>query len=315
MGIFGKAVTARAASVLALSTTLGATTGAASAQGITAENAPNQFVTSGETRFAYRSFGKGSPVVFLNRFRATMDHWDPAFVNPVATRHRVILFDNAGVSLSTGETPSTFAGMADDVARFVRALDIEKADFVGWSIGGAVAQALLVQHPQIVRRAVLIATFPPGGTAEKFPPVSEEVRRATSNPTPVAEDFLFLFYAPSQTSRNAGLASLKRTAARVPPSPPVSREASVKARAALEHWYRGGDGILVSIKTIDKPVLVANGYYDAMFPAHQSFVLGREIPTARLALYPDSGHAFMFQYPEQFARLMIDFLEDPQNKP
>src|SRR5207247_2531736 len=133
------------------------------AQMTRAENAPNQFVTAGETTFAYRSFGAGSPVIFLNRFRATMDHWDPALLNAVAVKHRVIVFDNAGVSLSTGDTPSTFAAMADDAARFTRALGIARADFVGWSIGGMVAQALLVRHPQLVRRAALLATIPPGG--------------------------------------------------------------------------------------------------------------------------------------------------------
>lgn len=129
-------------------------------------------VSAGATTFAYRSFATGSPVVFLNHFRATMDHWDPDFLNAVAQTRRVIVFDNAGVSLSAGQTPDTFAGMADDAARFVRALGIERADFVGWSTGGMAGQALLVRHPDVVRTAVLLATMPPGGTPEHFPPLS-----------------------------------------------------------------------------------------------------------------------------------------------
>ena len=275
-----------------------------------AETAPNEVVTIGETTFAYRSFGAGVPVIFLNRFRATMDHWDPALLNLVATQHRVIVFDNAGVGRSTGNTPDTFAAMADDAARFTRALGIDRADFVGWSIGGMVAQALLVRHPQLVRRAVLLATIPPGGTVEQFAPMSDEVRSVVSRPGQGSDqDFLFLFFAPSESSRNAGRASLARLGMRQgAPSPPVRPEAMRSQVAALIDWYRGANGILAALRRIDRPVLVANGYQDVMFSAQQSVVLAREIPTAQLALYPDSGHAFMFQYPELVGRRLLDFL-------
>lgn len=279
------------------------------AQGPRAEGAPNQFVTVGETTFAYRSFGTGSPVVFLHRFRATMDHWDPALLDAVAAKHRAIIFDNAGVGLSTGETPDTFAAMADDAARFVRALGIERADFVGWSMGGMVAQALLVRHPQLVQHAVLLATIPPGGTAEQFPPLSDEVRKVVSNPAGGSDDdFLFLFFGRSESSRAAGRESLARLRRRV--GPPVRAESMRNQVAALTDWYRGASGILRSFRQIDRPVLVATGHQDVMFSAHQSLVLAREIPTAQLVVYPDSGHAFMFQYPQALGRLMLDFLDD-----
>lgn len=294
---------------------LGATAAAAApvtGQPLRAEDSPNQFVSAGATTFAYRSFGTGSPVVFLNRFRATMDHWDPDFLNAVAQKHRVIVFDNAGVSLSTGEAPETFAGMADDAARFVRALGIERADFVGWSIGGMVGQALLVRHPDVVRSAVLLATMPPGGTPEQFPPLSDEVRKVVSRPGQGSDDdFLFLFFAPSDASRAAGRDSLARLRRRAgPPSPPVGPETMRRQVAALMDWYRGANGIVKSFRQIDRPVLVANGNQDAFFSAQQSLVLAREIPTARLTIYPDSGHAFMFQYPESFARVMLDFFAE-----
>lgn len=275
-----------------------------------AQDAPNQFVAVGTTTFAYRSFGTGSAVVFLHRFRATMDHWDPALLNAIAAKHRVVVFDNAGVGLSTGEAPDTFPAMADDVARFVRGLGIERADFVGWSIGGMVAQALLVRHPQLVRRAVLLATMPPGGTVEQFPPLSDDVRRVAGNPRGgTDDDFLFLFFAGSESSRTAGRASLARLRERTG-SPPVRAETMRNQVAALTDWYRGANGILKSFRAIDRPVLVANGHQDVMFSAHQSLALAREIPRARLVIYPDSGHAFMFQYPDSFARLLLDFLAE-----
>jgi pimeloyl-ACP methyl ester carboxylesterase len=298
-------------SMLALGAVLAAIGAApAATQTPRAQDAPNQFVAVGATTFAYRSFGTGSPVVFLHRFRATMDHWDPALLNAIATKHRVIVFDNAGVGLSTGEAPDTFSGMADDVARFVRGLGIDRADFVGWSIGGMVAQALLVRHPQLVRRAVLLATMPPGGTIEQFPPLSDDVRRVAGNPRGgTDDDFLFLFFAGSESSRTAGRASLARLRERTG-SPPVRAETMRNQVAALTDWYRGASGILKSFRAIDRPVLVANGYQDVMFSAQQSLALAREIPTARLMIYPDSGHAFMFQYPDSFARLLLDFLAE-----
>jgi pimeloyl-ACP methyl ester carboxylesterase len=294
---------------------LGVTVAAAApvtGQPLRGEDAPNQFISAGATTFAYRSFGTGSPIVFLNRFRATMDHWDPDFLNAVAQKHRVTVFDNAGVSLSTGETPDTFAGMADDAARFVRALGIDRADFVGWSIGGMVGQALLVRHPDIVRTAVLLATMPPGGTPERFSPLSDEVRKVIGRPGQgTDEDFLFLFFAPSDASRAAGRDSLARLRRRAgPSSPPVGPVTMRRQVAALMDWYRGADGILKSFRRIDRPVLVGNGNQDVFFSAQQSLVLAREIPTARLTIYPDSGHAFMFQHPQSFAKLMLDFFSD-----
>lgn len=298
--------------ILALAVTVAAAA-PVTGQPLRTEDAPNQFISAGATTFAYRSFGTGSPVVFLNRFRATMDHWDPDFLNAVAQKHRVIVFDNAGVGLSTGETPDTFAGMADDAARFVRALGIVRAaDFVGWSIGGMVGQALLVRHPEVVRTAVLLATMPPGGTPEQFSPLSDEVRKVVGRPGQgTDEDFLFLFFAPSDASRAAGRDSLARLRRRAgPPSPPVGPETMRRQVAALMDWYRGANGIVKSFRRIDRPVLVANGNQDAFFSAQQALVLAREISTARLTIYPDSGHAFMFQYPESFARLMLDFFAD-----
>jgi pimeloyl-ACP methyl ester carboxylesterase len=281
-------------------------------QTLRAENAPNQFLGAGATTFAYRSFGAGSPVVFLNRFRATMDHWDPDFLNAVARNHRVIVFDNTGVSLSTGQAPETFAGMADDTARFVRALGVDRVDVVGWSIGGMVAQALLVRHPEIVRTAALLATMPPGGTPERFPPLSEDVRRIVARPGQgTDDDFLFLFFAPSKASRASGRESLARLGRRAgPASPPVAAEMMRRQIAALMDWYGGAGGIVKSFGRIDRPVIVANGHQDAFFSAQQSLALAREIPTARLVIYPDSGHAFMFQYPESFGRLLVDFFAD-----
>ena len=84
----------------------------------TAVNARTKLISVGARKFAYRSVGTGSPVIFLQRFRGTMDDWDPAFVDAIAANHRVVLFDNAGVASSTGEVQTTLGAAADDAVAF-----------------------------------------------------------------------------------------------------------------------------------------------------------------------------------------------------
>jgi pimeloyl-ACP methyl ester carboxylesterase len=101
--------------------------------------APTQFVEAEGIRFAYRRFGTttGTPLVFLPHFRAGMDHWDPLVTDGLAERRPVVLFDNAGVAGSSGETPDTIEAMADHAAVFIGGLGLAQLDVLGHSIGGA----------------------------------------------------------------------------------------------------------------------------------------------------------------------------------
>src|ERR1700723_2584130 len=109
------------------------------AEQITFESAPNRFVEAGGLRFAYRRFGAHSdaPLLFLQHFRGNLDNWDPAVVNPIASHHDMILFDNAGVGGSTGAPDSSVSAMAGHVADFVEALGVETIDLLGFSTPSA----------------------------------------------------------------------------------------------------------------------------------------------------------------------------------
>src|SRR3954467_11380010 len=109
--------------------------------GHTLETAPPQFIETGAVRFAYRRFGAagGIPLVFLQHFTGTMESWDPAMVDGFARERSVVLFDNRGVSRSSGATPDNVAAMADDARTFITALDLERVDLLGFSLGGFVA--------------------------------------------------------------------------------------------------------------------------------------------------------------------------------
>jgi pimeloyl-ACP methyl ester carboxylesterase len=125
-----------------------------------AETTPTRFVNAGEVLFAYRRFGNpaGTPLVFLQHFRGSMDNWDPALLNCFAKDRLVITFDNAGVGFSGGEAPDTVAAMAQGALDFLDAIGLTRVDLLGFSLGGYIAQHLTLQHPQRVRRLILAGT-------------------------------------------------------------------------------------------------------------------------------------------------------------
>src|SRR6266849_2541983 len=129
------------------------------------QTAPTQFVEANGIRFAYRRFGKtgGVPLVFSQHYIGTMDYWDPTVTDGLARDREVILFNNAGVSSSSGEVPTTFEQMGANAVAFTRALGPKQVDVLGFSIGGMVAQEITLQAPDLVRRLIVDGTGPRGG--------------------------------------------------------------------------------------------------------------------------------------------------------
>lgn len=163
--------------------------------------APTRYVETNAIRFAYRRFGKesGVPLLFLQHFRGGMDHWDPIITDGFAQERPVILFDYTGVARSSGETPDTFDTMAEDSAHFIRALGLSQVDVLGFSIGGYVAQTLVLHEPALVRRLILVGTGPRAGEPPRDPKVLEHARG-----NEMLEDFLYLFFSPSARSQAEG---------------------------------------------------------------------------------------------------------------
>lgn len=270
-------------------------------------SAPTQFVEANGTRFGYRRFGPeaGTPLVFLQHFRGGMDHWDPLVTDGLARGRPVILVNYAGVSSSEGESAITVDGMADDVASFLRALDVPESDVLGFSLGGFVAQSLACRHPGLVRRLVLVGTGPRNGESS---PVNG-VFQVACNLVPAEDDFLYLFFSPSATSQAAGRAFWKRRTERQDRDPPCSVEAMTSQIAAIMEWTQPRGERYAYLREISKPTLVVNGHNDIMVPSANSFTLQQYIPNAQLILYPDSGHGSLFQYPELFAAHAALFLD------
>jgi pimeloyl-ACP methyl ester carboxylesterase len=263
--------------------------------------------------YAYRRLGAAQagtpPLVLLQHYRGNLDNWDPALVDALASMREVILFDNAGVGGSTGRTPRTVTAMAHDALRFLEALELEEVDLLGFSLGGFVAQEVALIRPRLVRRLVLAGTGPQGG--EDMHGFADDLYVSATRDEPGAEDLLTLFFERTETSVAAGRAFVDRiftrSGDRDAPTTLATRDAQLDA---IHTWGIPDPSKLNRLAGITQPVLVANGDSDRMVPTPNSHLLAARLPDARLRIYPDAGHGFLFQYPREFAAEVQAFLAD-----
>ncbi|MFI1727197.1 alpha/beta fold hydrolase [Streptomyces sp. NPDC020489] len=269
--------------------------------------APARTVNAGGVTYAYRELGPkgGIPVVFFVHLAATLDNWDPRIIDPIAKGRHVIAFDNRGVGASTGQVPDSVEAMADDAYTFIRALGYDKIDVFSFSLGGMVAQALVVKHPELVRKLVLTGTGPKGGKdMDKVARVTYwDILRATLTRSDPKE---FLFFNRNAAGKAAGRAFVNRLKERT-----VDRDADIKTKAfqtqlkAIKKWGRSTPD---DLSTVTQPTLIANGDNDRMVPSVLSEDLHRRIKGSELIIYPDSGHGGIFQYHKEFAPVAVEFL-------
>jgi len=279
-----------------------------STQPESAETTPTRFVSAGEVRFAYWRFGNpsGTPLVFLQHFRGSMDNWDPALLNGFAQDRTVITFDNAGIGFSSGEVPDNVAAMAQHALDFLDALQLGQVDLLGFSLGGYIAQHLTLSRPQLVRRLILAGTGP--GKGEGTQDLNPTILDAASLP-PSPNGVLQLFFEPTETSQAAGAAFLQRLQTRAGERDPFLTGPGVQAqRTALTRWDRDENAAYPRLREITHPVLVASGSHDLIIPTVNAVRLAQRLPNAQLIIYPDSGHGFLFQYHTLFGKHATLFL-------
>jgi pimeloyl-ACP methyl ester carboxylesterase len=270
------------------------------------QTAPTRFVEANGIRFAYRRFGKtgGVPLVFNQHFRGTMDYWDPAVTDGLAKNREVILFNNAGVSSSSGQVPTSFPETGANAIAFIMALGLSKVDVLGFSIGGMVAQEITAQDPDLVRRLILVGTGPRG--ADMSTSRSAEIFAGAYDPP--EHLWLAVHFSPSPSSRAAGLAFLKRKLLRKDRDPEVSEEAAAAQREAIGKYTAPAESVLDYLKDIRPPTLVVQGSNDVIVPTVNSYILQQNLPNAQLILYPDANHGSFYQYPELFVSQADQFL-------
>jgi pimeloyl-ACP methyl ester carboxylesterase len=278
-----------------------------------ANAAANQFVDAANgVTYAYRRVGASTaapPLVLLQHFRGTMDDWDPLLVDRLAQRREVILFDNTGVGLSSGNTPPNITAMARDAIAFFDALSLGEVDVLGYSIGGMIAQELALLRPRQVRRLILAATGPQGGGQEMHGWIVD-VEKVANQENNGAAELVWLFFNPTQSSRERGNEFLARVFSRqAERDKPVTPESWRAQYDAVVEWGIPDKSKLNRLAGIRQPTLVTNGDNDTMIPPVNTHILAEHLPNARVRFFPDAGHGFLFQWPVEFASLVDDFLK------
>jgi pimeloyl-ACP methyl ester carboxylesterase len=270
--------------------------------------APAKTVTAGGTTFAYRELGPkgGIPVVFFVHLAATLDNWDPRIVEAIAKTRHVITFDQRGVGASSGTVPDTIEEAADDAYAFItKGLGDDTIDVFAFSLGGMIAQDLVVKHPDLVRRLVLTGTGPRGGrNIDKVVGVTywDIVRAAVTRSDPKE----FLFFNRDGVGKRAGKAFVERLQERT-----LDRDRSISPtafRTQLKAIQKFGRSAPSDLSVITQPTLIANGDNDRMVPSILSADLHQRIKDSELIIYPNSGHGGIFQHWEQFAPVAAKFL-------
>jgi pimeloyl-ACP methyl ester carboxylesterase len=279
---------------------------------VTYTDAPTQRVAAGNgIEYAYRDVGDGDlPLVLLQHFRGNLDNWDPALIDALAADRRVVTFDNAGVGATSGTTPNTVEAMAHDAIAFLEAMDFQRVDLLGFSIGSFVGQEIALIRPDLLRRIVLASSAPQG--AAGMHGWAPEVIGAVGAPETSPEGYVSVFFAQTKTSLEAGQAAAGRifggrTDDRDEPTTWQTRQAQYDAVCA---WGIPNHSLLERVSAIDLPVFVANGDSDPMILPRYSHLLAGLLPNARLTIYPDSAHGFLFQHHGQFAADVHAFLEE-----
>ena len=278
----------------------------------THRTAPTRYVEANGVRFAYRRFGQKSgdtvPLVFNMHLNGTMDHWDPAVTDGFAQSREVVLFDNAGISSTSGDVPTSVEEMAANAAAFIKALGLAEVDVLGFSLGGLVAQELAIAEPGVVRRLVLVGTGPRSG--EGMASLTPDAERIFGARYEKPDDlWLAVFFTLSERSQAAGRDYLKRFRLRTEDrDPEVSAKVAPAQIEALSKWGAPRDNPYAYLKDIHQPTLVVNGGFDVIVYTVNSFILQQHIPNAQLILYPDANHGSQYQYPALFVLHVSMFL-------
>jgi len=263
--------------------------------------APTLIASTPAGDVGYREVGTGSPVLLIMGFGGSMDDWAPSFVDALAARHTVIVFDNAGIGATTPlPSPLSIPAMAGQASALISALHLGRTAVLGWSMGGMIAQALAVLHPRQVSQLILAATQAGTGTSLPIPPAAAA---ALASPDPAT--VLSVLFPPDQA---AAAKSYLAGILQYPGFYAASDAVKAQQDTAIQQWMAGQDPAGRRLSRIRASTLVADGTLDQLDPTANDWLLARRIPRAHLVLYPDAGHAFLFQDAAQFVPVAERFL-------
>lgn len=276
--------------------------------GATWKTVPTQTISANGISFAYREMGQhngGTPVVFLVHLAAVLDNWDPRIMDGIAAKRHVIAFDNRGVGASTGSPANSIEQMADDAITFIQAKGLDQVDLLGFSMGGMIAQEMVLKQPQLIRKMILAGTGPAGG--EGISAVTGVANYDILRGLLTGQDpKQFLFFSCTSNGIEAGKAFLARLNERTDNrDTEISVAAYIAQLQALSAW---GQKKPADLSVVKQPVLVVNGDHDRMVPTTNTHDLARRLPNSTAIIYPDAGHGGIFQFHTEFVPSALAFL-------
>ena len=232
-----------------------------------------------------------------NRFRGTIDTWDPLFLDLLAEKNTVVTFDYSGIGYSEGELPLNLHEVAAEVVKIADYLSYDKFIVGGWSYGGLISQYTTFLYPTRVLGTIIIGSNPMGKNEVPLSPLFLE---KALKPDYDLEDIVTLFYEPtSEKSRIAAQESAVRIAQRLDQSKvPATPEIFQRYFAITTQLAEDADNFREAYKTLQTPVLAISADNDISFAVENWFPLLKNAPTLQHIIFPNTGHAPHFQYPE-----------------
>lgn len=270
---------------------------------------PNRFVVArGSHKFAYREMGNktGRPLLLLNHLSATLDNWDPALIDELSQNRWIIVFDNSGIGLSNGTVPTKIEEMADEVAYFIEALNLQEVDLLGLSMGGFIAQDFTLKYPKMVHQLILVGTGPKGdhkiGDVGKV--TNQFLLKTIFTRQDVKERLFFTTSTEGKTKAREFIGRLKQRV--VVKDQKIALTAYLRQLKAIKKFANDQNDDLTKINA---ETLVVNGDTDAMVPTQGSYAIAQQIPNSQLKIYADAGHTSLFQYPMDFSKVVNELLK------
>jgi pimeloyl-ACP methyl ester carboxylesterase len=274
-----------------------------------ATSAITQFVSVNGRTLAYRSVGRGEPIILCNRFRGVLDTWDPAFIDALAKHFRVLTFDYSGMGRSTGKATFENGALAKDAKDLADALELRRVVIGGWSLGGTAAQTFALLYPNLTSHAVLIGTGPPG--ANRHPHEQLFFERALKPDYDLDDETVLFFEPKSAVSRAAAKRSHDRIAERTADLDiPIPRELYLALLKENDSGLIFPDhyGLREKLMAASTPILIVSGDHDIIFPVENWYDISRELATARHFVVSQSGHGPQHQVPETVAECISAFV-------
>jgi pimeloyl-ACP methyl ester carboxylesterase len=262
---------------------------------------PIRVVRTSAGTVAYRELGSGPALLLIAGADVSIDGWPPGFVDALAAHHKVVVFDNAGVGpTSAVSAPASLSvtAMARQTSALISALRLRRPAVLGWSMGGMIAQALAVSHPAQVSRLILAASTVGTGKAVPLPPFA--IVSGLSPAKVVAQLF--------PKDQAAAVRGYLNAIQQYPGFYEVSAATFRSQYRAAQRWMAGQDAAGRLVGDIRVPTLVAGGTRDRFMATANVRLLASSVPGAKLLLFGDAGHAFLFQDAARFIRAVETFM-------